>query len=151
PRLFSGTSSRGVTGIEVVRRLLLPLRRHLRRREFRCAARTAEARLREVVFAHPPIIAFTLGLLRHGETSLLLSFWGLNGWDAPVVPRRVRCASPTALPPVPGVEQIGEAVVDEARQRPHRRIAEQRREPALAGGEPPDRERDVGADQEPPG
>src|SRR5262245_52593016 len=54
-------SSRGVAGIEIVRRLLLPLRRHFRRRELGRATRAAETRLGEIVLARPHIIAFRFG------------------------------------------------------------------------------------------
>src|SRR2546430_145901 len=63
--VYFAERSRGVTGIEIVRRLLLPLRRHLGRRELGRAARPAEARLREIVLARSPVVAFKLGLFRH--------------------------------------------------------------------------------------
>src|SRR5712691_12368037 len=50
--------------------------------------------------------------------------------------------------PIPGVEQIGEAVIAEARDGPHERIAEQRGEPAFARRQAPDRDRGIGADDE---
>src|SRR5713226_3950585 len=58
---------------------------------------------------------------------------------------------PMSFAPVPGVEEIGEAVVDQARDGPHDRIAEERGEPALAGCQAPDRDRDIGADEKAPG
>src|ERR1700754_2621170 len=57
---------------------------------------------------------------------------------------------PAPLPSIPRKQQIGEAVIAEARHRPHHGIAEQRREPALAGRRAPDRDRDIGADDQPP-
>src|SRR5262249_24199685 len=59
-------TSRGVTGIEIVRRLLLALRRHLCGRELGRAARAAETRLRDVVLAGPRTVALAFRLLRHG-------------------------------------------------------------------------------------
>src|SRR5262249_58740919 len=59
--------SRRVAWIEVVRRLLLPLRRHLGRRELGRAPRPAETRLREIVLARPHRGSFALGLVRHGR------------------------------------------------------------------------------------
>src|SRR5712664_3947760 len=56
--------------------------------------------------------------------------------------------SPMPFTPVPGVKQVGEAVIDEARDRPHDWVAEERRQPALARRRAPDRDRDVGADDE---
>jgi hypothetical protein len=49
------------------------------------------------------------------------------------------CRLPAVLAPVPGIEEIGEAIVGEARQRQSDGIAEQRRQPALARCRPPDR------------
>ena len=55
------------------------------------------------------------------------------------------------LAPVPGVKNVSEAIIDKARDRAHHRIAGERGEPMLARGEPPDRDRDIGADQQSPG
>ncbi|CDX24250.1 hypothetical protein MPLB_430022 [Mesorhizobium sp. ORS 3324] len=56
---------------------------------------------------------------------------------------------PAALAPVPGVEQVGEAVIGKARQRQRDRVAEECRQPAFARRHPPDCDRNVGADQQP--
>src|ERR1700754_4610542 len=63
-------------------------------------------------------------------------------------PQDEGCALPAPLPPVPGEQQICEAIIGEARDRQHRRIAEQRCQPAFAGRDPPDRNRDIGADDQ---
>jgi hypothetical protein len=53
------------------------------------------------------------------------------------------------LPAVPGVEQIGEPVISEARNLMDHRQAEQPPEPSLARGSQPNRDRAVGADVQP--
>src|SRR5262249_21623437 len=58
--------------------------------------------------------------------------------------------SPTPPPLIPGEQQIGKAIVAKARHREHDRIAEQRRQPSLARRRAPDRDRDIGANDEPP-
>ena len=55
-----------------------------------------------------------------------------------------------SLAAVPGMEQIGEAVVDEACDRPDRRQADEPRQPSVARRELPDRDRAIGADLQPP-
>src|SRR5262245_24257308 len=55
---------------------------------------------------------------------------------------------PTPRASVPGVKQSGEAVIDEAREWARRGVAQERGQPAFARREPPDRKRDVGADEE---
>ncbi len=50
--------------------------------------------------------------------------------------------------PVPGVEKVGKAVVNETGDRPHQRMAENGGEPALTRGQPPDCDRNVGADEQ---
>jgi hypothetical protein len=52
------------------------------------------------------------------------------------------------LPPVPRKQHIREAVIAKARERQDYRIAEQRRQPALAGRQAPDCDHHVGADDE---
>jgi hypothetical protein len=52
------------------------------------------------------------------------------------------------LAPVPGVEDVGEAIIGEARDRTHDRVAEERRQPVLAGSDAPDRDRNIGTDDE---
>jgi hypothetical protein len=51
-----------------------------------------------------------------------------------------------SLPLVPGEQEIREPVIGKSRHRSHHRIAEQRRQPAVAGRYPPHRDRDIGAD-----
>ncbi len=55
---------------------------------------------------------------------------------------------PMSLAPVPGVEQVGEAIVDQAGERSDHGIAEERCEPALPRRHPPDFDRDIGADDQ---
>lgn len=61
------------------------------------------------------------------------------------------CRSPTPVSLVPGEQQVGKTIIGEAREWQHYGIAEQRREPAFAGRDAPDRYRDIGADDQPPG
>src|SRR6516165_10132844 len=56
---------------------------------------------------------------------------------------------PTPLPLVPGEQKIGETIIEEARERQHRAVAKQGGDPALAGSCAPDRDCDIGADNEP--
>src|SRR5262249_14757361 len=59
-----------------------------------------------------------------------------------------RCSrrSPMALAAIPGVKQIGEAVINDAGDRPDHRQANAAREPAVARREPPDGDGAIGAD-----
>ena len=56
---------------------------------------------------------------------------------------------PAAFAAVPGIEQVGETVVDEARDRQQHGIAEEGCQPTLAGRRAPDCDRDIGADEQP--
>src|ERR1051325_4454236 len=88
------TSGR-VAGIEVARRLLLSLRRHLGGLELGRTARPAEMRLREIVLAWPIVVDFAFGLFGHCSTSLqLLVLSTENGYGARFVPAltNVLCA-----------------------------------------------------------
>ena len=49
---------------------------------------------------------------------------------------------------VPGEQQVREAIIGKARDRQHQRIAEQFRQETFARRDPPDRDRDIGADDE---
>src|SRR5262249_54477608 len=80
-------------------------------------------------FVAEPVI----GLAR-GETRWLLSM----------------TSSPTPHSLIPGKQQIGKAVITEASHGQHHGIAEQRRKPSFAGRRAPDRDRDIGADDQPP-
>src|SRR6266545_1375225 len=51
-----------------------------------------------------------------------------------------------ALAPVPGVEQVSEAVISETRDRPHDRVTEERGDPMLARRQAPNLDRDIGTD-----
>jgi hypothetical protein len=54
-----------------------------------------------------------------------------------------------SLPPVPGVEQIGETVVDQTRDLTKDRQADEPAEPGIARRISPDRDGAIGADMEP--
>ena len=55
-----------------------------------------------------------------------------------------------ALALVPGELAIGEAIIKEARQRQHDPVAGKPRQPAFARRRAPQRDRDIGADDQPP-
>lgn len=57
--------------------------------------------------------------------------------------------SPAPAPLIPGEQQIGKPVVDKPRERQRHAIAEQRSEPPLPRRQPPQRNRDIRADDEP--
>jgi hypothetical protein len=67
---------------------------------------------------------------------------------APVATAQPLAVLPASLPPVPGEQQIREAIIDKTRHRQHHRVTEQRGQPAFAGRHAPDRNHNVGADDQ---
>ncbi len=59
-----------------------------------------------------------------------------------------RTVSPTAVPPVPGEQQVGEPVIAKAREQQRHPVAEQRRQSPLPRRHPPQRNRDIRADDQ---
>src|SRR5262249_58464003 len=60
-------------------------------------------------------------------------------------------SSPAPVTLVPGKQPIGKPIIEEPRERQRHAIAEQRRKPPLPRRYLPQRNRDIRADDEPPG
>lgn len=56
--------------------------------------------------------------------------------------------SPTPVALVPGKQQISKSIIEKAREQKHRAIAEHTRDPTLARRQAPDRDGDIGADDQ---